>query len=52
MLVIFSMLSGIDVFYKAVERLYSDGEIVLAIHNLHIFILRKKGVERSDATDD
>jgi transposase len=52
MLVIFSMLSGIDVSYKAVERLYSDEEVVLAIHNLHILILRKKGVERSDATGD
>ena len=46
------MLSGIDVSYKAVERLYSDEEVVLAIHNLHILILRKKGVERSDATGD
>ena len=52
MLVIFSMLSGIDVSYKAVERLYSDEEVVLAIHNLHILILRKKGVERSGATGD
>jgi len=52
MLVIFSMLSGIDVSYKAVERLYSDEEVVLAIHNLHILILRKKGVERSDSTGD
>ncbi len=52
MLVIFSMLSGIDVSYKAVERLYSDEEVVLAIHNLHILILNNKGVEQSDATGD
>ena len=52
MLVIFSMLSGIDVSYKSVERLYSDQEVILAIHNLHILILNNKGVEQSDATGD
>ena len=52
MLVIFSMLSGIDVSYKSVERLYSDQEVILAIHNLHILILNNKGVKQSDATGD
>jgi transposase len=41
--VIFSMLSDIDVSYKSVERLYSDMEVILAIHNLHILLLKKKG---------
>ncbi len=50
MLVTFSMLSGIDVRYKSVERLYSDQEVILAIHNLHILILKNKGVESSDST--
>jgi len=52
MLVIFSMLSDIDVSYKSVERLYSDMEVILAIHNLHILLLKKKGMNSSDATGD
>jgi transposase len=52
MLAIFSLLSGIDVSYKTVERLYSDPEVELAVHNLHILILRKKGVKDVDASGD
>ena len=52
MLDIFSMLSGIDVSYKTVERLYSDEEVIIAIHNLHVLILKRKGVKNSDATGD
>ena len=52
MLVIFSMISGINVSYKTIERLYSDDEVILAIHNLHILILKKKGVNNSNATGD
>ena len=40
MLAVFSMLSGIDVSYKTVERLYSDDEVIIAIHNLHALILK------------
>ena len=52
MLVIFSMISGIDISYKTIERLYSDDEVILAIYNIHILILRKKGVNNSNATGD
>ncbi len=52
MLVIFSMISGIDISYKTIERLYSDNEVILAIYNLHILILRKKCVNNSNATGD
>ncbi|MHB1867377.1 MAG: ISNCY-like element ISFac3 family transposase, partial [Nitrososphaerales archaeon] len=52
MLDIFSMLSGIDVSYKTVERLYSDEEVIMALHNLHVLLLKKKGVEKSDASGD
>ena len=52
MLDIFSMLSGIEVSYKTVERLYSDEEVMMALHNLHVLLLKKKGVEKSDATGD
>ena len=52
MLDIFSMLSGIDISYKTIERLYSDDEVIIAIHNLHALILKRKGVEKSEATGD
>ncbi|EQD57519.1 ISA1214-6 transposase, partial [mine drainage metagenome] len=38
MLAIFSMISDIDVSYKTIERLYSDDEVIVAIHNLHVLI--------------
>lgn len=49
---IFSMLSGIDKSYKKVKRLYSDEEVIMAIHNLHVLILKGKDITRSDATGD
>ena len=52
MLDIFSMLSGIDVSYKTIERLYSDNEVIIAVHNFHVLILNGKGVKSSDATGD
>lgn len=52
MLAVFSLLSGIDVSYKTVERLYSDPEVEMAIYNLHILILKKKGVKNVDACGD
>lgn len=52
MLDVFSMLSGIEVSYKTVERLYSDEEVMMALHNLHVLLLRKKDVEKSDASGD
>lgn len=51
-LAVFSLLSGIDVSYKTVERLYSDPEVEMAIHNLHILVLKKKGVNDVDACGD
>lgn len=52
MLTIFSLLSRIDVSYKTVERLYSEPEIEMALHNLHILILNRKGVKEIDASGD
>lgn len=52
MLAIFSLLTEIDVSYKSVERLYSDQNVVLALHNLHILILRNKGVKEADTGGD
>jgi len=52
MFVIFSLLSGIDVSYKTVERFYSDSEVIAVLHNLHILILKKKGVKEADCSGD
>ena len=52
MLDIISMISDVDVSYKIVERLYSDEEVVLAIHNLHTLILKKNNVSGSKTTGD
>ena len=52
MLDLFSLLSGIDVNYKKVERLYSNFDISLAIYNLHMLILKEKGVKKIDACGD
>ena len=47
-----SMISGVDVSYKTIERLYPDDEVIIAIHNLHVSILEKMGVTSSRATGD
>lgn len=52
MLVLFSLLSGIDVSYKYVERLYSDEEVLMALHNMHMLLLKKKGVKDADCSGD
>ena len=41
-----------DVSYKTVERLYSDEEVAMAIHILHILILKKNNVSGSRSTSD
>lgn len=52
MFVVFSLLSDIDVSYKTVERFYSDQEVIAVLHNLHILILKKKGVKEVDGSGD
>ncbi len=52
MLTVFSWLTGIEVSYKTIERLYSDKEVILALHNLHILILKKKGIKDVDCGGD
>lgn len=52
MLAVFSLLSSVDVSYKTVERLYSDPLIEIALYNLHVLILRKKGLKDVDASGD
>lgn len=52
MLALFSLLSDIDVSYKTVERLYSDEEVALVLHNLHMLILKEKGLKEADSSGD
>jgi len=52
MLDIFSMLSGIDISYKTIERLYSYNDIVMARFNLHVLLLKNKDITNADATGD
>ena len=49
---LFSMLNGIDISYKTVERLYSDEKIMLGLHNLFILILNKRGIKDIHACGD
>ncbi len=52
MFVVFSLLSNIDVSYKTVERFYSDPEVIAVLYNLHMLILKKKGVKEIDGAGD
>lgn len=52
LLMLFSMLSGIDISYKTVERMYSDPLVIMTIHNMFMLIVEKKGIKESDATGD
>jgi transposase len=44
LLELFEPLFGIKVSYKTIERLYSDEEVKMALHNLFILLLREGGV--------
>jgi len=52
MLDLFCLLTDVEVGYKSIERLYSDPEVEMALHNLHVLILKKKGISAVDATGD
>jgi len=52
MFAVFSLLSDIDLSYKNVERFYSDLEVAVVLHNLHVLLLKKKGVKSVDGSGD
>lgn len=52
MLVLFSLLSDIDVSYKTIERLYSDQEVLMVLHNMQVLMLNKKGIKNSNSSGD
>ncbi|MBI5036180.1 hypothetical protein HZC09_02445, partial [Candidatus Micrarchaeota archaeon] len=52
MLDLFCLLTDVEISYKGVERLYSDPEVEMALHNLHVLILKRRGVQSVDASGD
>jgi transposase len=51
LLVLFEPLFGFQVSYKSIERLYSDPEVRIVMHNLFILLLRDEGVSGDFAGD-
>src|SRR5665647_82833 len=47
----FQPLFGVDVSYKYIERLYSDPEVKLALHNLFVLLLKDEGTSGDLAGD-
>jgi len=47
-----SLSEDIDILYKTIERLYSDEQTTLTIHNLHVLILKKKGIKELNTTGE
>ena len=47
----FEPLFGFKVSYKTIERLYSDEEVKLSLHNLFILLLKDKGISGEFAGD-
>lgn len=47
----FQPLFGVDVSYKYIERLYSDPEVKLALHNLFVLLLKDEGISGDFAGD-
>lgn len=48
----YALLTGLDVSYKTVERLYSDPEVAIALENLHALMLQRRGVRKVDVSGD
>ena len=48
MMILFTWLTSIDISYKTIERLYSDSLVQMALYNLHILIIKKKGIHDID----
>lgn len=51
-LAFFTALTGIDLSYKSVERVYSDELARLVIHNMYVILLRRKGIKAADTSGD
>jgi len=49
---LFLMILGFDISYKTIERLYSDKDVWVALCNLGVLILEKRGIQKIDASGD
>lgn len=48
----FTLLTGIDVSYKTVERTYSDPLVQMVIHNMFVIMVKRKGITDIDLSGD
>lgn len=51
-LLLFSLMTGVDVSYKTIERLYSDEEVEIALFNLLVILLKKREIKKINACGD
>lgn len=49
---LYSLLTGVMRSYKTVERLYSDEEVSIALHNLWTVVLKKREIREVDCSGD
>ena len=52
MLILFSILTKIEISYKTIERLYEDERIDLILSNMHSLILKDKNINEINASGD
>lgn len=52
MLAMFTALTGIDLSYKSVERVYSNDFARMIIHNMFVLIIKRKGIKDADVSGD
>ncbi len=49
---LFYLMFGAEISYKYIERLYSDGDVIIALNNLFILIIEEKNIEEIDCCGD
>lgn len=52
MLFFFNVMSGEDVSYKTIERIYSDEVVCLILHNMFVLLLKEKKIDSADMCGD
>ena len=52
LLMFFTLLTGIDISYKSIERSYSDELVKMTIHNMFAIMTKAKGIGGADVSGD
>lgn len=52
LLMFFTVLTGIDISYKTVERAYSDELVRMTIHNMFSILVKRKGINDANVSGD